>query len=377
MSEVPPPQAEVRFRVADAFEVIRRRWPGARLESHALGTGNDSTSEVLWAEPQQPDHWLVLTSGLHGIEGDLGAVMLDLFVREFAPRLDPRTTGIALVHPVNPWGMRQRRRTNASGVDLNRNFVWDSSGLTPSDRLYDRRVNPDYSDLRFLNPTRPVHSVGRSTLEFGLGLVEGLIRMGPRRLSRATLLGQYSHPRGVYFGGNERQQETKHLAEVSEKALMRSTRVVALDMHSGYGPRYQMTLVASPLAAEPAAETARRIRYPRVVKATGEAFYAISGDMIDYLYKLRDARFADRRLFAAAFEFGTFGESFGALLRSLRISVLENQAHNNGASGSAARWIDREWRELYFPGEARWWAKACADARQAFEGILRAEGVLA
>ena len=73
MSEVPPPQAEVRFRVADAFEVIRRRWPGARLESHALGTGNDLTSEVLWAEPQQPDHWLVLTSGLHGIEGDVGA----------------------------------------------------------------------------------------------------------------------------------------------------------------------------------------------------------------------------------------------------------------------------------------------------------------
>src|SRR4030067_923001 len=174
MSEVPPPQAEVRFRVADAFEVIRRRWPGARVGSHALGRGNDLTSEVLWAEPQQPDHWLVLTSGLHGIEGDLGAVMLDLFVREFAPRLDPRTTGIALVQPVNPWGMRRRRRT-----------------------------------------------------------------------SRATLLGQYSHPRGVYFGGNERQQETKHLAKVSEKALMRSTRVVALDMHSGYGPRYQMTLVAS------------------------------------------------------------------------------------------------------------------------------------
>jgi hypothetical protein len=98
--------------------------------------------------------------------------------------------------------------------------------------------------------------------------------------------------------------------------------------------------------------------------------------MIDYIYKLGEARFADRHLFAAAFEFGTFGESFGALLRSLRISVLENQAHNYGASDSAARWIKREWTELFFPSEPRWWGKARTDARHAFGGILRAEGLL-
>jgi len=93
MSEQPLPPGEATFRVAEALEAIRRQWPVARLESHAVGAGKDLTSDVLWAEPLQPEHWLVLTSGLHGIEGGLGAVMLDLFVREFAPRLDPRTTG--------------------------------------------------------------------------------------------------------------------------------------------------------------------------------------------------------------------------------------------------------------------------------------------
>ena len=377
MSEQPLPHGEATFRVADVLEAIRRQWPVARLESHAVGAGKDMTSDVLWAEPQQPEHWLVLTSGLHGIEGGLGAVMLDLFVREFVPRLDPRTTGIALVHPVNPWGMRFGRRTNASGVDLNRNFVWDSTGSTPSDRLYDRRSNLEYGELGLLNPRRPVHSLGRSTLEFGAGLAIGLMRIGPRRLSRATLLGQYADPQGVYFGGHERQEETKRLAELFERALTCSNRVVLLDMHSGYGPRFQMSVVASPRAPEPAAETARRIRYPRVVKATGEEFYAISGDMIDYIYKLHEARYPDRHLFAAAFEFGTFGGSFSALLRSLRITILENQAYLHGASDSAGRWIQHEWRELYYPGEARWWGCARANARQAFEGILRAEGMVA
>jgi hypothetical protein len=32
---------------------------------------------------------------------------------------------------------------------------------------------------------------------------------------------------------------------------------------------------------------------------------------------------------------------------------------------------------LYYPGEARWWGCARANARQAFEGILRAEGMVA
>lgn len=375
-SDRPIPEAEGSARLDEFLETFRRKWPGARLESHRLAGDEDVTTQVLWAEPDRAEHWLVLTGGLHGIEGYLGAEMLDLLVREFVPRLDPRTTGVVIVHPVNPWGMRHRRRTNASGVDLNRNFVWDSTGSTPAEQLFDRRVNPEYASLAFLNPIRPVRGVWRGTLAFGLGLVAGLLRVGPRRLSRATLLGQYVNPRGVYYGGHERQAETQRVAGIFESALARSGRLVVLDMHSGYGPRFQMSVVGSSLAAEPASETAGRIGYPRVVKATSEEFYAISGDMIDYVYRLRDARFPDRRLFAAAFEFGTFGESFAALLRSLRISILENQAHNCGASDSAMRWIEREWRELYFPGEARWWSKARADARQAFEGILRAEGLL-
>ncbi len=36
----------------------------------------------------------------------------------------------------------------------------------------------------------------------------------------------------------------------------------------------------------------------------------------------------------------------------------------------------REFAALYRPDDARWWDKAKDDARQAFEGILTAEGFL-
>ncbi len=363
-------------RILRSLERLRARWPKATVESHALQCADSLAIDTLWAEPEAGENLVLITSGLHGIEGHLGLVMADLFLEQIAPRLDPRTTGVAVVHPVNAWGLSMGRRVNANGVDLNRNFIWDKAGRTAGESLYDPRANPGYAELPFLNPRLPVRSPGGSTLSMGIGLARALTRIGSAAVSRATLLGQYADPHGVYFGGRRREEETVWLASLFERALERYSHVVLLDLHSGYGPRFQMSVVASPLVVEPAGEIARRIGYPRVLKATGDEFYAISGDMIDFIYHMRAERYSERRLFAAAFEFGTFGESFVGLLRSLRITILENQAYWNGAPLRVRRWIRREWLELYFPRAASWWQKARADGRQAFEGVLRAEGIL-
>ncbi|MBU2610415.1 MAG: hypothetical protein KJ606_05650 [Chloroflexi bacterium] len=42
----------------------------------------------------------------------------------------------------------------------------------------------------------------------------------------------------------------------------------------------------------------------------------------------------------------------------------------------ARKWIEAEFLEFYAPSEPAWLEKAKADARQAFEGILKAEGYL-
>ncbi|MGQ9833549.1 MAG: DUF2817 domain-containing protein [Candidatus Villigracilaceae bacterium] len=95
------------------------------------------------------------------------------------------------------------------------------------------------------------------------------------------------------------------------------------------------------------------------------------------MFVLRQAHFSLKQLFVCSFEFGTFGASLPARIRSLRAMVLENQLYWHGAvCDSAAQAVRQELDKLYFPADPQWRAKALADGRQAFEGILRAYGLI-
>ena len=97
--------------------------------------------------------------------------------------------------------------------------------------------------------------------------------------------------------------------------------------------------------------------------------------MVDYVYSFVLNEFPDKRLYATSFEFGTYGDSSLAAIRSLRTMILENQLHWSGTKSEEAKEKTRkEFRELYFPESEGWRAKAVADAKQAFQGILAAEG---
>jgi hypothetical protein len=138
-----------------------------------------------------------------------------------------------------------------------------------------------------------------------------------------------------------------------------------------------MSIIMSPLDPLTSDETSKKFNYPLVLKINAEEFYDISGDMAAYYYKLRNRDFPDRQLFACGFEFGTFGDSIPARIRSLRAMVFENQLHWHGAlNEKVAGQVCREFDEFYFPSEPTWREKALTDCRQAFEGILTAYGIL-
>jgi predicted deacylase len=347
-------------------------WRGARLEAQPLDTEAELTIDWAFAKASDaPERLLVLITGLHGIEGFVGAVILRLFVDKFLPRLDAASTGLLVVHAMNPWGMHHGRKVNAQNFDLNRNFL-----IAPQD--FDPAFNPDYGRLKtFIGPERPVDPPGRAAARFALGLVKVLRAHGSAVLQRASLLGQYRDPRGMYYGGTGLAQEAQLLLRLLRESVPGHQSVTLLDMHSGYGPRLQMSLVHSPREARSGQELRQRFNYPRVLKADDCDFYAMRGDMVDTLYALAETAWPDIRFYASSFEFGTFGDSTLSLARSLRAMILENQLHHYGArSDAAARWIRREFTALYRPDDSWWWEKAKADARQAFEGILHAEGFL-
>lgn len=353
-----------RFRLS--LGLLSSKWPGARLESHPLSADPGLSLDWIWAEPPRKETLVIVSTGEHGIEGYVGAAMQRLFIEEFAPRLNAENTGLLLVHAINPWGMEHHRKVNENSVDLNRNFVFDGN--------FDAAINPDYRSLDFLlTPRRPVRPFILENLSFWGRVLRALLTLGIARVSTATLLGQYHTPDGFFYGGTKHEESTTVLMSLYRRALAEYEQVIQMDMHTGYGPRYQMSVIVPPVESISSAEFARRFQYPLVQKIDADEFYAISGDMGEYLYRLREAEFPNKQLFACGFEFGTFGDSLFARIRSLRAMVLENQLHWHGAVNTAAEGaVRREFEELYFPADPAWRQKALQDGRQAFQGILSA-----
>lgn len=371
MTTLPASYEASRDRFRARLETLRPLWPSARLQSISHPWEDDLTTDLLAADPLSwRGRLIVLSTGLHGIEGYVGSAMLELFFQEYLPRLNPQTDGLLLIHAINPWGMRHFQRNNPQNVDLNRNFIAGEFAAL-------RGWNRDYPALSsYLNPSRPLGNLLHENLRFTAQTIHKLLTFGARRIREAALMGQYHQPEGIYFGGTALQPETQAMMQLYRAAFAGYEEILHLDMHTGYGPRYQMTLVISPHEQTPVAELRARLGLPRIAAANPDEFYTMQGDMTDWEYQMVAKEFPGAKFFGAACEFGTFGEGILAGARSLRVTVFKNQVNQRGASPAACRWVEAEYRELYLPAEPAWLQKALADARQTFEAFLSSRPAL-
>jgi hypothetical protein len=359
-----------RARFTRDVDLLRSKWPDTTLTSHPLKADSEVSIDHAWAAPKKKENLIVISTALHGIEGYVGSAMLKIFMDEFAPRLNAENTGLLLIHTINPLGMKNRRRYNENNVDLNRNFVMDEK--------FNPQTNQDYEPLiPLLNPPGQLSNMFASDIAFITRLLGCIIRLGILRIRQGMLSGQYRHPRGVQFGGQETEEGTAVVRGLFEKALTEYDQVIHLDMHTGYGPRYQMSFVNSTREQASAEELKRRFQYPLIVSATPAEFYIVTGDITDYFYRLRDEKYPRKKVFSTCLEFGTFGESLPAQIRSMRITILENRVHQFGARTEALKKaVQKEYGELFFPSEEKWRDKALQDCRQAMSGVFKDFGLI-
>jgi hypothetical protein len=360
---------ESRARFRELTRVLQAGWPQVSADAHPLtGSNKNLTIDIIKALPRQTsERLLVITTGLHGIEGYVGAAVQRLFVSEYAPRLNPDNTGLVLVHAINPWGMKEHRRVNENNVDLNRNFIYDFSGSGGA-------ANPAYQKAEgVLQPEKPIS--GAVSSFFYLTLLNKILTMGPAVFRQAVLLGQYDHPSGMYYGGKGFEYSARVMIDLYLEMLPKFNSILFIDMHSGYGPRYGMTLVNSFYEQRDSLFLQNLYDYPLVAKADNDELYRMHGDMIDYLYRVVMKSYPGKRFYGTSFEFGTIGDSFFAVLKSLKAMIDENRLYHHGAANEkAARQARQAFFELFYPGEERWREKALDDARRAFNGVLKAEG---
>ncbi len=358
-----------RERFRDYLSEVQKFWPNAVLSHQRLKGSEDLTIDwIQSAAQEQNDKVLLITTAEHGIEGYVGSAMLELFIKKFLNQLDPSNTGLLLIHTINPWGMKHRRRTNANNVDLNRNFVYQATDLDPD-------YNPASKEIdAILHPRQPLRSYFWSHIPFLLKVFRYSLKMGLRNFRSIALLGQYHNPQGIHYGGKKIQEETLAVMGFYREALRDYQQILLLDMHTGHGPRYQMSLVNSVFESGKSKEFEKRFNFPLVVAANPDEFYDLRGDMIDYIYTLKQKEFPSKRLYAVSFEFGTYGDSTLAVLRSMRTMLFENQVSCQGVKKSKTRTqAERALGEMFAPKEKAWRIKAVEDGTKAFQGILKAE----
>ena len=377
LSAVRQPEVEESYAYSESFynsyEEIRAHLGeltkelGVEISSYAVDEEDGLYIDSFYL-PSTGDktNLIVLTTGVHGMEGYIGATMLDVFFQDVYPTLDPADTGVLVVANVNPYGMKYFRRYNENNVDLNRNFIldWDS---------FDLASNTEYPKVdTFLGPTGKIgnglwHEVG-----FYLSLAKTAVTEGADTVSDALLTGQYEYPQGVYYGGNGDEVSTVYLKDVFNQCLDSDyENIVHIDIHSGYGPRYNMVIFNSVYETMNEKESQEAFGYDYVIAYDSESFYATTGDTTDFFYRLAEQKQAEAELYSTCFEFGTIGDEFFDTILSLKYTIDENRNHWYPTDNKLTEQIIHEnYMELYYPTETAWREKTVEDFKTAAMGIL-------
>jgi hypothetical protein len=206
------------------LEAVRRL--GYRHEAHTFAAQGPNreplTMDVAVCGSPEAERGVVVSSGLHGVEGFFGsAVQLAWLQTRAADGSPPPHTALILVHALNPFGFAWLRRWNENNVDLNRNFLADRSFLTGDQKYQESRVA--YQRLAsFLNPHSPpsrwepytVKAVLRILSEGyaararlpkekrpPLRALRAVLALGLSELKKTLPVGQYEVPSGLFYGG--------------------------------------------------------------------------------------------------------------------------------------------------------------------------------
>lgn len=366
---------------------------GSVLLSHTFAArgpaGEPLTMDVATLGDPDPERVVIVSSGLHGVEGFLGSAIQLAWLqsqKQGKTSLPPRTA-IVLAHALNPYGFAWVRRANENNVDLNRNFLADRSFLT-NDPAYQagrsayNRLDP------LLNPPSPPSRFELYTLRAALhvlrtgfaargrlppaerpfaGAIATIAKLGIREFQKTLPVGQYEHPQGLFYGGAKAEETTLVLMENLPQWMRGARSAVHLDFHTGLGRFADYRLLVPQSHASPQfAWAAEYFGQTFVEPLDGKTAYPARGSMAAFF---RD-RFPNLQYDGLLAEFGTYSG-----LRVLGALRAENRAHFYDRPGSSTyRWAKRQLLEAFCPASPRWRSAVVAKGLAIIAQALQACG---
>jgi hypothetical protein len=299
---------------------------------------------------------LILTSAVHGVEGYVGSAVQQMFLKELVKDNGLDDLGVLLIHGINPYGFKYKRRVTENNVDLNRNCSIDNS-------LYNS-VNEGYNDLNtFLNQNRKVNLASFTNFFFQIDAIQKIIKYSMGTLRQAVLQGQYQHGKGIYFGGKRLEPSIKAVTPLIQQIAQPYDMVFDIDLHTGYGRNGTLHLFPNPLKDEKKKAKIENI-FSGISIDWGDSndFYTVTGDFATYVGLV----IPEKYYLSMTFEFGTMDTqtTMGAI-KALHNVMIENQGVQYGyKSKRDERVVKSRYLEGYYPSSEAWRSKAIDDARQ-------------
>jgi hypothetical protein len=321
--------------------------------------GGELSTDIAWFGPRSSPAVLVMVSATHGVEGFCGSgAQVDWLQRGEASRL-PSGVAVLMIHAVNPFGFAWLRRVTEDNVDLNRNWI-DFTQPRPSNSAY----------LALSEAICPAEWTDEARSAADRVLTAFAAEHGFPSLQQAITGGQYSHPTGLFYGGEAATWSRRTQSDILRQYLSEAGKVVVIDYHTGlgdwgYGEQILTDRKGSAAYARAAGWWGAAITSP----ADGTSSSAdITGDNLGALGGL----LPQAEVTGMALEFGT--RSLIDVLTALRADAW---LHAHGDLDSAqGRAIKAQVRDAFY-GDADDWkgmvAGQCLLAtRQAIKGIATA-----
>jgi len=284
------------------------------LEHHALPIHAPSPSaepltiDITVAGAAKPRSAIVLSSGVHGVEGLFGSAVQSAFLEQLSPHWQPpNDAAFIFIHAINPFGFAWRRRFNEDNIDLNRNFLLAEEKFSGSPPL-------SSAFRSVMKPTGPKTRYGFWSARMAMLA----LRHGIQSFWETLPVGQYDYPDWLYFGGHAPTQSSRALESFLPTLLDEAREVVHLDFHTGLGRWAECELLVSECEGGDSCEWWLEhfdAKMVRKLKSFTRA-YEIRGGFGPWLRAL----FPDAKYRYTTAEFGTYSPMrvIGALADELR-----------------------------------------------------------
>jgi len=307
---------------------------------------------------------LVISSGVHGVEGFTGSAVQQMFLNELLDKDVLSEMGVLMIHGMNPYGLKYGRRFTENNVDLNR-----GSGIDPT--LFQTR-NEGYLVLQdMLNPQGKVSEGSLRNQFFYLITMSKTLKESMSVLRQAIVQGQYEIPEGIFFGGTDFEPQIDSTQKILSEIFSPYESILAIDLHTGYGARRVLNLFPNTIDdPELEAKTETIFTGHQIEWGNTEDFYEISGGFVStFLQKLNPAA----EYLYMVFEWGTYDsqKTFGSI-KSLQKMINENQGYHYGYKNARQEQkIKQHNLELYYSDSEAWRSEVLRSGREMFELALK------